>query len=291
VTVTAASSTLLNALATAYATAAESRTSIEVDIINARIQQQVNQKINALQGPADMVTIQADQATVSQLNDKLKINNQLSDIFSSNSNVFSDLTNQLAALQTAISNGDSQSFDLALQQANNDLGNLVIAPPTAPYQADNLESFKTNGLGIQSSASYDLSTVAGQTAAAADVQNAQSLVIQLSGIQTSNQILAFSVASALTTQINSVNKTITEMQNENSDYISAQTAKLNQQAQIQQNLIQLALGNSTTLSTALQQMSTVAQVASSPFDILGTSSSSGSTTSNGSNPPVLSLLV
>ncbi|HKT19350.1 MAG TPA: hypothetical protein VJR47_14980 [Stellaceae bacterium] len=287
--VSASSSTLLTALATAYATAANSRTSIEVDIINGRIQQQTRQKIDALQGPADTVQIRADQATVSQLNDQLTTNNKLATIFSSNGNVFSDLTTQLAALQTAIGNGDSQSFDLALEFANNDVGNLVIAPPTAPYQADNLESFKTNGLGIKSSASYDLSTPAGQAAATADVQNAQSLVIQLSGIQTSNQILAYNIASTLTSQINSINQTITEMQNENSDYISAQTDKLNQQAQIQENLIKLALGNSTTLSTALQQMSTTAQVATSPYDILGTSSSS--TSADGSNPAVLSLLI
>jgi hypothetical protein len=287
--VSTTSSTLLNALASAYATAAQSRTSIELDIINARIQQQTQQKIDALQGPADTVQITANQTLVSTLNDKLTTNNQLASIFSSNGAVFSDLTNQLAAIQTAISNGDPQSFELALQQANNDVGNLIIAPPTAPYQADNLEALKTNGLGIKSSADYDLSTDAGKAAAVADVQNAQELVIQLSGIQTSNQILAFDIASALTTQINSINKTITEMQNENSDYISAQTDKLNQQAQIQQHLIQLGLGNTTTLSTALQQMSVATQVATSPYDILGTSSSS--TTSDGSNPAVLSLLI
>ena len=287
--VSTTSSTLLNALATAYSTAAQSRTTIELDIINARIQQQTQQKIDALQGPADTVQITANQTLVSQLNDKLTNNNKLADIFSSNNNVFADLTSQLAALQTAIANGDPQSFDLALLQANNDVGNLVIAPPLAPYQADNLESFKTNGLGIKSSADYDLSTAAGKAAAVADVQNAQSLVIQLSGIQTSNQILAFSIASALTTQINTINKTITEMQNENSDYISAQTDKLNQQAQIQEHLIQLGFGNSTTLGTALQQMTTSSDVATSPYDVLGNSSSS--TTSDGSNPAVLSLLI
>lgn len=287
--VSTTSSTLLNALASAYATAAQSRTSIELDIINARIQQQTQQKIDALQGPADTVQITANQTLVSQLNDKLTTNNQLAAIFSSNGTVFADLTSQLAAIQTAISNGDPQAFDLALLQANNDVGNLVIAPPTAPYQADNLESFKTNGLGIKSSADYDLSTDAGKAAAVADAQNAQELVVQLSGIQTSNQILAYNIASTLTSQINSINQTITEMQNENSDYISAQTDKLNQQAQIQQHLIQLGLGNTTTLSTALQQMTTSSDVATSPYDILGNSSSS--TTSDGSNPAVLSLLI
>ena len=287
--VSTTSSTLLNALATAYSTAAQSRTTIELDIINARIQQQTDTKIAALQGPADTVQITANQTLVSQLNNKFTTNNQFANIFSSNNNVFADLTSQLAALQTAISNGDPQGFELALQQANNDVGNLVIAPPMAPYQADNLESFKTNGLGIKSSADYDLSTAAGKAAAVADVQNAQSLVIQLSGIQTSNQILAFSIASALTTQINTINKTITEMQNENSDYISAQTDKLNQQAQIQEHLIQLGFGNSTTLGTALQQMTTSSDVATSPYDVLGNSSSS--TTSDGSNPAVLSLLI
>jgi len=285
--VTTTGSTLLNALATAYSTAAQSRTTIELDIINARIQQQTDKKIAALQGPADTVQITANQTLVSQLNNKFTTNNQFANIFSSNNNVFADLTSQLAALQTAIANGDPQSFDLALLQANNDVGNLVIAPPLAPYQADNLESFKTNGLGIKSSADYDLSTAAGKAAAVADVQNAQSQVIQLSGIQTSNQILAFDIASALTTQINSINKTITEMQNENSDYISAQTDKLNQQAQIQEHLIQLGLGNSTTLGTALQQMTTAANIPTSPFDVVG----SGSSTANSSTPPALSLLV
>jgi hypothetical protein len=285
--VTTTSSTLLNALATAYTTAAQTRTTIELDIINARIQQQTQQKIDALQGPADTVQITANQTLVSQLNDKLTNNNKMATIFSSNGTVFADLTSQLAAIQTAISNGDPQAFDLALLQANNDVGNLVIAPPTAPYQADNLESFKTNGLGIKSAAGYDLSTDAGKAVAVADVQNAQSLAIQLSGIQTSNQILAFDIASALTTQINTINKTITEMQNENSDYISAQTDKLNQQAQIQEHLIQLGLGNSTTLGTALQQMTAAANIPTSPFDVVG----SGNSTSNSSTPPALSLLV
>lgn len=288
-TVTPTTSTLLNGLATAYATAAQSRTSIEVDIINARIQQQVNQEISALQGPADTVQIQADQALVSQLNTKLTTTNQLAGNFSANGNVFSDLTSQLAAMQTAITNGDSQGFDAALQQANNDVGNLIVVPPSAPYQADGIEQLKTDGLGITSAASYNLTTATGQTSAAADVQNAQSLVIQLSGIQTSNQILAYDTASALTTQINSIDKTITEMQNENNDYISAQTAKLSQQAQIQENLIQLGLGNSTTLSNALQQITSASAVPTSPFDVIGSSSSS--TTFNGSTPAVLSLLV
>jgi len=287
VTATVPSSTLLSALATAYSNAAQSRTSIETDIINGRMQQQLNQKIAALKGPVDTVLIQSNQALVQQLSTKLDAINKLSSQFAANGNVFADLTAQFGTLRTAITNGDAQGFNLALLEANNDVANLTITPPTAPYQPDDIEQLKTNGLGIKNASSYDLSTAAGQAAATTDVQNAQNAVMQASAIVNSNQLVAYANSAALTTQINSLNTTLQEQQNENQTYITTQTNQLTQLEQDQAHLIQLGLANSTALSSALQTATTPINPASSPFDVLGSNSNS----SSGSNPAALSLLV
>ncbi len=286
-TSTVPSSTLLSALATAYSNAAQSRTAIESDIINSQLQKRLQQKIDALQGPVDTVLIQSNQDMLTQLQAKQTATNQISQQFGTDTNIFADLSSQLGTMQTAMQNGDSASFDRALSQASLDTSALIVVPPTAPYQSDGVEQFKTNGLGINSASSYDLTTAAGQAAAKADVQNAQEAALRVSGILTSNQLVAASQSAALSTQINSLSATVDQQQNENQTYITNQTNQLTQLEQDQANLIQLGLGNSTALSSALQTATTAASIASSPFDVLGSSSSS----SNGSNPAVLSLLV
>lgn len=304
--VTSTTSTLLTTLATAAANAAQAKTSIYVDLINGQIDKQLKAKIAALKDPTDTVILQSNQDTINQLNQQLTDANNIASQFSNNSNVLSDLSNQLANLQNAIAAGNTQSFDQFLGYAKNDLYNLTIVPPTAPYQYVPIEQFKTNGLGIQSSANYDLTTAAGKAAAAADVQNAQQTALSLSAIGTSNQLIAYSNSSALATQINTMTTALQTAQDNNQNYIATQTANLTQLAQTQEHLIQLALGNTTQLSTALSQMTASTDIATSPYAVLSTGAtasaaaaqSSTSTTSAASrtlasatsSPAVLSLL-
>lgn len=262
--------TLLTTLASAAANAAQAKTSIYVDLINGQIDKQLKAKIAALKDPTDTVVLQSNQDTITQLNQQLTDANNIASQFSNNGNVLSDLSNQLANVQNAIAAGNSQSFDQFLGYANNDLYNLTVVPPTAPYQYVPIEQFKTNGLGIQSSANYDLTTAAGKAAAAADVQNAQQTVLSLTAIGTSNQLIAYSNSNALATQINTMTTALQKAQDDNQNYIQTQTANLTQLAQTQEHLIQLALGNTTQLSTALSQMTASTNPATSPFGVLST---------------------
>jgi hypothetical protein len=304
--VTSTTSTLLTTLASAAANAAQAKTSIYVDLINGQIDKQLKAKIAALKDPTDTVVLQSQQSTIDQLNQQLTQANTIAGLFSNNSNVLSSMSSNLANLQNAIAAGNTQSFDQFLSQANNDLYNLTIVPPIAPYQYVPIEQFKTDGLGIQSSANYDLTTAAGKAAAAADVQNAQQTALSLSAIGTSNQLIAYSNSNALATQINTMTTALQKAQDNNQNYIATQTANLTQLAQTQEHLIQLALGNTTQLSTALALMTALTDVATSPYGVLSTQAtaaataaqSSTSTTSAASrtlasastSPAVLSLL-
>ena len=278
---------LLDTLAQAYSKAAQSQGLIQNDIIKGQIEKQLKAKIAALQGPVDTVLIQSNQDLIGQLQKQLGGINQDSNSFSAAGTVFSDLVGQLAAMHTAIANGDVNTFSDLVRYAYNDIANLPMLPVQPPYQLVDIVQLKTNGLQIKDATSYDLSTQAGQDAANADVQAAQDAMLQLSATVTSNQLIAYNNAAALTDQINSLNKTLTSMQNQNDDYISQQTDRLTQLAQNQEHLIQLALGKTTTLSTALGQMVAQAQPPQSPFAVL---SSDQGTATNGASPAILSLL-
>ena len=292
------STNVLTVLAKAAQTAAQLSTQVEVDVVNARIQQNLTAKIAAIQSAQDTVELQSEQTQLAQLQQQLTSMNTVSGQIAANGNLLTDIVNQLAAMQTSAANGDSIGFDSALGEANSDLGLLRPITPNALFQPDGVQALAGDGLGINSSASYDLSTPSGQAAAEADVGNAQQLVQQISAIVTSNQLVATTSASALNTAIGGLSQTIQQTQSANQSDLQAKTTQLMQQAQDQEHLIQLALGNSTQLSTALSQMATTPSVASSPFDVLDTSTTSVpalSSTSNkipqsGSTPALLSLL-
>jgi len=208
------------------------------------------------------------QDHINQLNKKLSTVTTVGNDSSTNAGMLSQMQNQLAALQTAAANGDSSSFDSNLGMLNTELGNLLVVPPTAPFQPDQISGLKGTGLGIQSSAYYDLSTTNGQAAAAADINNAQTRIGQIFGIVTSNQLVATSLTSSLSDQINSLNNTLQQTQTTDQLNNAAASAKLTQLAQNQEHLIQLALGNTTLLSDALANMATIPDLPTSPFDVL-----------------------
>lgn len=295
-TVTSANSTPLTVLAQAYTNAAQLSEQVENDEATGLIQRQLKQKIAALPNTADDALVQSTQADVTRVTTQLNAINSYNNGNFQNSLTLGDLDKQLESLQTAITNQDSAGFDAALSEVQIDVSNLVALTPTAPYQPDQILGLKGTGLGIQSSASYDLSTAAGQTAAQTAVNNAQSQINQISAIVTSNQLVGGDVSTALTTQVNSLNQTLNQAKNTSASNTAAQTAQLTQLANDQEHLIQLSLGNTTELSTSIANMEAqlVATPVTSPLAVLlnavGETATTATTALNSPSPAILSLL-
>jgi hypothetical protein len=152
-------------------------------------------------------------------------------------------------------------------------------------QPDGAASLKSNGLGIQSSATYDLSTPAGQAQAAADVSAAQGLMAQLSTMTAQNTQIANSVSQALEVQITSLNDQVNAREQTETGDAATQIQTLQKQTQTQFHLIELSLGSAANTSTMLQDFEN-AQAATGAtgtiLDVLDTqlSSSGSSPTSN-----------
>jgi hypothetical protein len=283
---------MLTTLASMYSTNAQLTTPIIVDEVNGKIEQQLKQKIAALPDTADTVMLQVTQNHINQLNKTLSTVTTVGNDSSTNAGILSQMQNQLAALQTAAANGDSSSFDNNLGLLNTELGNLLIVPPTAPFQADQISGLKGAGLGIQSSSYYDLSTANGQAAAASDINNVQTKIGQIFSIVTSNQLVATSLTTSLSDQINSLNTTLQQTQTTDQLNTAAASAKLTQLAQNQEHIIQLALGNTTLLSDALANMATIPDLPTSPFDVLSNAvgATASSITPSDTSSAILSLL-
>ncbi len=265
---TSSTSTILTTLAASYSSNVQMMTQVTLDQINGQIEKQLQEKIAALPNSGDTVTLTFTQNQINNLQKKLSTVTTVANDSSANGSLLSEIQTQLAAMQTAAANGDSTGFDNGLAALNGELGNLLVVPPTAPFQADQISGLKGTGLGINSSAFYGLSTAGGQAAAAADLNNAQSRIGQIFGIITSNQLVATSLTTALTDQINSLNKTLQQTQTAAQTSIATQTAQLTQLAQTQEHLIQLALGNTTLLSDALAGMANPPSPPTSAFEVL-----------------------
>lgn len=259
---------MLTILAQASQNATQLSVQVESDQATAQIERELQQKIAALPNPADDTLVKVSQAQLKRLNASFATISTRSSQFGTNGNIFTDINKQLAALQTAITGGDSANFDKSLSVAHTDIGSLLVIPPTAPFQPDQVLPLKTNGLAINSSASYDLSTVGGQAAAKADVNNAQLYINQLLGITTSNQVVASSLATGLSNQIDFLNQTLQQTLSNSQLDVLSQSAQLTQLAHNQEHLIQLALGNTTELSSALAKMATITDPPKSPFAVL-----------------------
>jgi hypothetical protein len=260
--------TLMQVLTSAASKAAQSTTDIEVNTIDKQIQNQLNAKIAALQNTPDAAVAAATQDQINNLNSEISTISTASKQYSGNSNLLSDMQTQLATMQTAAQNGDSATFDNALTVANYDLGNLLVIQPNPPFQADQVLGLKGNGLGIGDSASYDLSTPSGQAAAEAAVSSAQSLVQQSLQATSNNELIAGDVTTALTTQLNYLQSTQQQNQQYEQTQIADETSQLTQQAQNQEHVIELSLGNTQLLSNQLNKVETPLDQTSNFFSSL-----------------------
>jgi hypothetical protein len=256
------------------------------------LQNQLNRQLAALQPQTDQVSVDLSQHRINALQAQQKTISSLETVFGNNGNLLSDMSNQLNLMAQAATNGDGAAFDNALSALNTDLTDLTPADWNPLFQSDGIAPLKTNGINIQSSATYDLTTPAGQAAATADVtalQNQLQTIIRING---GNQTVAASQITALNGQISALQNMQFQQQTAQSQAIAQQTARLQQNMQNQLHLIELSLGQTNQLATALGASLKPPQPVTSVFGALVGSvgqTAAGVERQLGSNPAILSL--
>jgi hypothetical protein len=294
-TVSSVASSLMNTLAQIASAGAQTQSQEQLSIIGNRMTAQLNQKIAQLQAQANdpMIPILQQQSAVlsQQQTSYATAQSQLV----ANGGPIDDLDTQLNTMATAAAASDSATFDLALSTANTDLANLNAVQPLPGFQPDGAANLKTNGLGVQTSAGYDLSTPAGQAQAAADISAAQTAVSQLSTMTTQNTQIAISVDQALSTQIGALEDQVTSLETSQTTSAVTQIQTLQTQTQTQFHLIELAMGSAGNTGSMLQDFETAqaanAAATAAPGSILNlldtqvpsTSSSTSSSSSSASS--------
>lgn len=260
----ASSTALMNKLASLNAANATSQTNNRLTLIGNDLQAQLNKKVAALQQQAQdpQVTIlQQQQQTLSaQLNTYQGAETQIG----GNNSLLGDLALQLSTLGIAAQSGDSATFDATLTTAQSDVNALQVVPYTPGLQSDGITPLKYQGLGLQSSSTYDLSTPAGQAQALAAVQAAQAVVKQITTTSLQNQEVSASIQQALQTQITGVTTQVGNLQQTELADAQTQITQLEQQEQTQYHLIQLNFGNSTSAASILTSLQTQTNLASVP---------------------------
>ncbi len=179
------------------------------------------------------------------------------------------MTNQLNLMSQAVTNSDGNSFDNALSALNTDLDDSSRRRPGIPFSSPTVRpNSRMPASRIQSSATYDLSTPSGQAAATADVTTLSNTLQTIITVNGANQTVAASQLTALNGQINSLQNLQYQQQTAASQAVAQQTAQLQQNMQNQLHLIQLNLGKSSQLATALSAALNPPQPINSVFGAL-----------------------
>jgi hypothetical protein len=285
---TASTTTALTVLASVAASTVQETNTKILATVNRDIQNQLNAKLAALQQSPDTAVLNGLQAQIAALHTQQTAISHLTASSVTNAGILSDLQNQLATLQTDAAAGNSAGFDATLSAANTDLSDLTPITPPAPFQADRVSSLLGTGLGVGNSASYDLSTPAGQAAAAAAVSNAQTAVGQVFSLITANELLANSIITALTTQVNNLTRQQQQLDAADRAQINSATSRLTQQATDREHLIELNLGSASTIARMVEAASHPPQPYTSVFQAL--QAAVGSNGTQTAAPAILSLL-
>lgn len=256
---------IMNVLTQAALMQAASQESYRFQLVQNLLNAQFQKKIAALQASNDS-SAKDDflKVQISQLSQQRATYSKLQTQYGQNANILSDITAQIIAMQNAVSAGDSATFDGALSTANADVTYLSVAQDNGTMQPDGVPQLKLNGLGVQSSASYDLSTPAGQAAAIADLQNASNLINQVYAATTGNQTVAGSQVTALGSQVSTFNSTLENDQFNQAANVTIETLKLKTQLNTQVHLIQLNFANAQTAGASLQKQQLALQATLAP---------------------------
>ncbi|HUH84463.1 MAG TPA: hypothetical protein VLX85_07620 [Stellaceae bacterium] len=255
----------LSQIATA---SAQSAVNYRLELIDNQLTAQLNKKIAALQATAQNPAVPGLEQQAADLTKQQAIYTKAEAQASQNGVALGDLSLQLGKLAVAGQGGDSTTFDQSLSAINTDIGILQPLGYTPGLQNDGIAALQANGIGIQSSASYNLSTPAGQALAASDIQAAQAAIQNITGISSTNQTIASSIQQALQGQISNINNEVDTAQTGVLATDAQQIAKLKQQEQEQFHLIELALGSVGTTTTMIQSFETSGNTAPPPGSVI-----------------------
>ncbi len=259
---------LIGNLANVASASAQSFVQFRLKLIGKQITAQLNKKIDQLKEQAQDPKIPLLQQQEAALNGQKSGYDQALTQLGTNGTTLGDLSIQLSNLANAAAQGNSATFDQALSAANTDLGVLQIIPALAGLLPDGVNSLKSNGLGIQSSATYNLSTTTGQAQASADVQAAQNLVKQIASTNTTNQEIGTSISQSFGTQITGISDQINNKQTAILTDGAAQVAKLNQQAKTEFHLIELQFGDVPQTGSILSSAQNAHNIAPPPGSVI-----------------------
>jgi hypothetical protein len=243
---------LSSLLASTLATGAQSQNQLTLNAINNTLTNRLNQQIANIQSQAaDTTTLELLQSQLSAADTQNSAFSTASSQWLTNERFLSDVTTQLTTMNSAAASGDSTTFDGALAQAQIDIADLNVVAYVPGTQPDGVANLKFNGLGVQSSSYYNLSTPAGQSQAESAVANAQSVLSQISTVTNENQLIAASSSAGLTAEINDLNRRITEITSNQSTTVQNQISQLQQQEQEQFHVIELSLSDTANSSSVL----------------------------------------
>ena len=229
-------------------------------LVQQLLQNQFEKKVNDLKAAGtDDAETNFLQVEISAAGKQKALFNSLRVQSGTNVNILTDLQGQIGALQAAAASGDAAGFDAALDNANSDLSDLLVVPYNPALQPDGIEQLKGNGLGIKSSADYDLATAEGQSAALADLDAAQNLIAQIYQATAGNQTVAGSAADAAGSQMSALNDKLQTTAFNEQAQAATQTLQLKLQYNTHIQLIELSFANGQLASEALQQELTAQQ--------------------------------
>jgi hypothetical protein len=261
---------------------AQNQSKLAQAAISKTLTSRLNQQIAQLQSQAaDTTTVQLLQSQLDAANTQNNAFSQASSQWLANERFLSDLTTQLTTMNTAATNSDSAGFDSALAAAQFDVAGLNVVAYVPGTQTDGVANLKLNGLNVQSSATYNLSTPSGQAQAESDIANATALVSQITNVTLQNQIVASSSSNSLTTQIDDLTRRLSEISTNQNTTVQAQISNLQQREQYQFHVIELGLQNATKPNSVLTS------AASNLASVLA--SQPGSQTASKANPFITAL--
>jgi hypothetical protein len=248
-TMTVSISTLLTSTLTA---GAQNQNQLTLNAINNTLTTRLNNQIAQIEAQSsDTTTVQLLQNQLSAAQTQNSSFSQAASQWLGNESFLTDLNTQLTTISTAAASGDATTFDGALAQAQTDIDDLTVVSYVPGTQPDGVANLKYDGLGVQSSATYDLSTTAGQAQAATDVANAKNLVAQVLSVTTQNQEIATSQSDGLTDDINNLSLQLSQISDNQNNTVQTQISNLQQQEQDQYHVIELALSSSNNNATSV----------------------------------------
>jgi len=264
-TLSTSTTSIMNVLTQAALNNAAAQESYRFQLIQTQLNKQFQEKIAALKASND-TSAKDDflKVQISYESQQKATFSTLQTQYGANANILADITTQITALQNAAGAGDSATFDGALATANADVSFLTVVQDNPAVQPDGIAQLKTGGLGVQPSASYNLSTPAGQAAALAALQNAANLINQAYSVTTSNQTIAGSAATALDSKISGQDSTVQSDQLNQTAAVALKTLQLKQQLTTQLHLIELSFANAQSAGASLQQQELAGQAALEP---------------------------